>query len=182
MKKHLPLIIGISLPFIMIVVVILVVSVPKTFMNPKFSFIYTVSSYNPCVLKTDPQATDTNGCDAITYVVENEKLVKKVVASNNGYVQKLYLYDMDRDSSKEILVDEGLGYVLRNESRSPDGYEVEYQYGNSGIFEIFGGGYGNNARWVIKKGIATKPLSVTNSQDRYYYGGGQIGFLGWIIK
>ena len=181
MKKNLPLIIGISLPFLMIIVVVVSIYLPRMFMNPTYSFLYTVSSYD-----CPPKVIYENGnnitqCESTSYTIDNGKVLLQKQTTSYNRTQKLYLYDIERDSTREISLEDAKAYGISSDSRSPDGYEVSYQYGGgAGIFDLFGGGYYNGG-WVIKKGIASKPLSVT-LRDRYYYNSGDIAFLGWVLK
>lgn len=185
--SHVPLVIGISLPFLLIVIVMLLVYVPSMFVRPAYDFLYTTTIYDyrgcETLAGTDTSlAPDRGGnCTYTTYSAENGQVVERIVRNSyESRAQELYLYDVDRDSARKVTYEEVSKLTLNTESRSPDGFSIERKYGHSGIFEIFGGGY-NERSWVLKKGIASKTLSVPNS-DAYYYGGDDMRFLGWVIE
>jgi hypothetical protein len=184
MKKHLPLIIGLAVPFLMILFVAVSIYVPSWFANPQYSFIYSVK--------------DNYDGYGDTYSVKNGVVVKETVPyptsttpyygyPNNKYPEtKVYLYKYDRETNttKEISYEDAQKLKLITNRESPDGYVLEQGTSDSGIFEIFGGYDANNPPdWFLRKGAMNKRVTLqfpTAIDTRYYYYNNNFKFLGWI--
>ncbi len=175
MKKHIPLIIGISLPIIFIIIISVTIFTPSLFIKPEHNFLYTVDdtyySYNQSYkntftvtadhislkpLPTPPNATGTLMIDQPT----------------------LYLYDVKTDTSHQITFDEAKNYTVDAGPSSPDGYLVKYESNNDGIFELFGSNRNSNG-YFIEKGSGKKPLTGVSNGARYYYEG-NLHLIAWI--
>lgn len=170
--KNLPLVVGVSLPFIAIIVLSLVIFTPNLSIKPEYNFLYTVDdgSYY--------------GYYRNTYAIENGRLIIKPiqVTTNNNIVYKgdvptLYFYDTKQDTSRLISVQEVASFFMVPGPSSPDGYTVSYQYGHNGIFELFGSDTSNRG-YFISKGSGKKRLGGLVGGDYYL---SQQGFkiIGW---
>lgn len=184
MRKNITLIIALLIPVIMVLFIIGSVYIPKMFVNPQYSFVYSSVDAN---YNYNYQVTT----EKFVYEVKNGKVVKNILPVRYDYnnkpiaeygpTEKLYFYDVIKNSTKEISLDEAQKYNLNTESRSPDGYALERNYGNYGIFELFGSNRENNG-WYIKKGMGSKKLTFGNTNNLNYYSYDQIKFLGWVLK
>jgi hypothetical protein len=179
MKKNLPLIVGISLPVVFIIVISIVIFVPSMFVNPQHNFLYTFNN----------DAYPYNQGYRNAYVVLNAHLASTPVPANpsasvtlqNTFVgdyPPLYLYDVKTGTSHLVTLEEARLYTLDPGPSSPDGYTVNYEYTNSGIFELFGSS-GNDSGYFIEKGNSRKKLSGLNATDRYAYSD-NLKLLGWV--
>jgi hypothetical protein len=173
MRKNLPLILGFAIPILMVVFVIGTIYVPALIVKPHYGFVY---------------ATGNRYYDyGDHYVVESGKVIKKTIPvpknSTNNYPYqdnlKLYIYDTEKDSSKEITLDEAQKLTLDQNIKSPDGFVLDQGYGNSGIFELFGSNRDYNAHY-LKKGIVSKKIYLTTPSNNIYSYNGDIQFLGWV--
>ena len=97
-KKNITLVLGISIPILMILFVAGSIYLPGLFIKPHFNFLYA-SGY-------DSYYYYNNGYQ---YSVQNDKLIKNEIKQpeNQNYTpprveQKLYLYDVAKNESKEI--------------------------------------------------------------------------------
>ncbi|MDB5204776.1 MAG: hypothetical protein JWP09_804 [Candidatus Taylorbacteria bacterium] len=173
--KHLPLIIGISLPVIFIIIISVVVFTPSLYIKPQHNFLYSTDDNN-----YGYSATYKN-----TYIAENNQLSIHAlpVQLNGNYAYKedsptLYLYDVKTNSSHQITFDEAKKYTIDSGPSSQDGYTVKYEYNNDGIFGLFGSGH-DGSGYFIEKGNGRRELTGLTSSDRYYYQG-NFNLIGWI--
>lgn len=174
-KKNLPIIIALALPILFVVIITGVLFVPTLSLKPSYNFIYSSNNgYYPYYMNI--------------YKVNDQKQVTmepnpSYNATNSyGYndsqnAPNLYMYDIITNTVKQITLEEAQRYVVDPGPSSPDGYQVNYNYNNNGIFEIFGGG-SRRSGYVISKGSASKALPAMVG-DAYY---GSYTFIGWIIK
>lgn len=170
--RHLPLIIGISLPIIFIVVIAVVIFTPSFFVKPQYDFIY---------VDGDNYYRNGQGYQN-TYKVENERIVLEPIApreniSQNKVAPTLYLYDVKTNSSHQITLEEAQTYAVDPGPSSPDGYTVAYQYGHNGIFELFGSSSDNNGYFISKNNGKKKLSGLTVGT---YYSSGGFNLIGWI--
>lgn len=97
--KHLPLIVGISLPIIFIVIISIVIFTPSLFIKPQHNFVYT----------TEDSYYAYNQEYQNIYKVENGRIVLEPVPPRENIVQTkisptLYLYDVKTNSSIKLLL------------------------------------------------------------------------------
>ncbi|MEI8337586.1 MAG: hypothetical protein WCF92_00385 [bacterium] len=178
-NKHLPLIIGISLPIVFIIIISAVIFIPSISIRPQYNFIYTSGN----------NQYQYNQIYSNTYSVENNQLVLQTVPvqieqKNNPNIKViedsiLYLYDVKNNTSHQITFDEAKKYIVDAGPSSPDGYTVKYEYNNSGIFDLFGGSQNNGSGLFIEKDNGKKALTgMTNNNQYSYYG--DFKLIGWI--
>lgn len=172
--KQLPVIVGISLPILFIIVLAAAVFIPARSIRPAYDFLYTVG---------DPY-DNVNGVYAETYAVEGGQLVTKPALAPerkdfpvHAGAAPLYRYEVATDSSHTVTAAEAAAFTLDPGPSSPDGYTVAYEYGHSGIFELFGSN-GNESGYFISRNGARKKLHGV-AADRY---GRQdsLHLIGWI--
>ena len=186
-KENLVLVIGLTLPLLLIVLFFVATVIPKAFGTPpQYEMLFTTVRYdyqNPSEYQLD-------------FFVKDQHLVvrsKKNQDKNNSYNGKrLMVYDGKTESVREIAIDtskfsDGSEVILEETkhitidtaSVSPDGYMLDgHNYSGSGLLGgLFGGGYRNSGFRVKKGGVGYK---IPNTQQDYYYN--QVQFIGWIIK
>jgi hypothetical protein len=179
--KNIPLLVGIALPIVFILVISMIVFIPSLSIKPQYNFLY---------LKSNSPYYYNYNQELIGYALENNHLSLKPLpktpdvaykGDGNGDITRplLYLYDVKNNTAHQVEFDEAKNFVLDPGPSSPDGYTVSYQYGNSGIFELFGSG-GNQSGYVISKGNASKKLSGLNYSGYGYYNSGDFHFIGWV--
>lgn len=187
-KQNLVLVIGLTLP-VMLVILFFVASVlPKSMGTPpQYEMLFSVVRYdyqNPSAVNVD-------------FVVKEGVLkarVTKIDKKNQNYnSKKLMAYDAKTESVKEIpydisrigevadgtevILDETKHLTIDTSHTSPDGYVFEgSQYGGGGLVtELFGGGYRNQG-YRLKKG--TVGYKIPNASNDYYY---NVQFIGWVV-
>jgi hypothetical protein len=169
MKKNATLIIGISIPIIMVILVALSIYVPTLFMHPQYNFLYL---------------TGEDYYSQYTYSISGNTLTREVNPrdkDNSSFSypnreQKIYLYDINTNESREVSYEEARRLVLDSSEKSPDGYEVTNGGYGDGFFPFFI--RGSHSGQYIKNGSFSKKLN-TQLSGSYYY---NFHFLGWIRK
>lgn len=168
-KKNITLIVGISIPVLMIMLIAGSIYLPGIFIKPKVNFLYAYGD-------------DYYGREK--YSIQNGKLVKR---ENNQYEppsyyqppgeSKLYFYDVTKNESWEISFEDAQNLNLDNSAKSSDGFEVISRSGGDGFFPFFGGSSSDyNARY-LKGHNVSKKLNLQRKGGSYYY---DFRFLGWI--
>lgn len=165
-SKNIPLILGISIPILMVIFIAASIYLPGIFIKPKYNFLYESSnSYQK------------------EYTVQDQKLNKisnSYNLSNNPSIQpaKLYVYDLEDKKSTEISFDQGRKYKLTSDPVSPDKFEIVRGTSSGGFFPFFfytGSDY--NSYYIKGYNVSQKLNLVINGSyyDSYH-------FLGWILN
>jgi len=186
-KENLVLVLGLTLPLLLVLLFFVATVLPKLFgMPPQHEMAYTTSNY-----------VYQNKSDyVLDFKVNNQRLIVKASKqdnkNNNNYTEALFIYDGKTETVREIKVDaskltdgvevpveEVKDMVIDISRTSPDGYTLEGpRYGHSGLIGgLFGGGYRDSEYRLVKGGVGYK---LPNNQSRYYYD--RLDFLGWNIK
>ena len=166
-KPNIPLILGISVPILMILFVAGSIYLPGLFIKPKYNFIYV------------------SGDDYYygrQYSVINGQLVKNEVKPPDYYrprtEPKLFIHDVSNNESREISFEEAQKLNLDSNIISKDGFEVIYGSRGDGIFPFFFfSGRDYNSRYISGHNVSKK-LNVQFNGS--YYNGFQ--FIAWINK
>ncbi|MES2579246.1 MAG: hypothetical protein V4552_01770 [Pseudomonadota bacterium] len=188
-KENLVLVIGLSLPILLIVLFFLATVVPKSFGTPpQYELLFTTLKYE----------YENSPVYLVDFKVVNHQLVAKVKKnddkSRNYNSKKLMAYNAKTETVREITIDltkaaeagdgnevileETKGLKVDAAMVSPDGYQLEgSNYSNTGLVGgLFGGG-NRNSGYRIKKGAVAYKVETT--QPDYYYS--DFKFVGWII-
>lgn len=194
LKENIVLVMGLTLPVILILLFFVAAVVPKWLAPPpQYPVLFTSSRYD--YETRPPFQTDFFVSDGVLKV-----RVAKANDKNQTYqARKLMLYDGKNDSVREIaydspklsaLAEAGGGEMVLGETqqlrfdtafRAPDGYEFEGAgYHGGGLAqELFGGGY-RNRKARLKKGATVYKISIPAHYGDYYYG--DVRFIGWVVK
>jgi hypothetical protein len=192
-KENFVLLIGITLPVLLMFGFMLASSLPRALSDPpKYDLVFSVADYY--------SGTANNIPVSVRLLVKEGALVaqytKNPDGNNYNYWKKLYIYeaatqkvrelpfgyptDMNsiadmREDVVEALRDKKLSTVLQ----APDGYELSYDgYSHSGLVnEIFWGGHNNEPR--LRKGSSSVRLTTGDGRTSFYYNG--VEFLGWVV-
>ncbi len=177
-KEKLPIIVGLALPIFFIVFVAIWISVRTSSVQPQSDFIYAISN------ETSPAKYGILYKN--NYVVENSKVVLSPVNYSKEEIlnyemrdaRDLYMYDVKNDVNKKITLDEAQKYFVYDDEYSVDGYNVNFEYGNGGIFEVFGNNHDNSGYFVTKMNSGAKRKLNIPLKNSYWNGGFE--FIGWI--
>lgn len=188
LKENFVLVLGVSLPVILIVVFMIAQSMTKLVDPPQYKAVFALQNHyhgqKPFKFKVDETGKLT-----ITYtepeIPENQ--------SRYNYNTRLYIYDPVTDNLQETELDapDGLkenestvisiaateNLIINTATKSPDGYIFtrHNRRGGNLFTELFGYRH-SNVRYVLKKDTRVIPITPT----RYYYGNDH--FIGWVTK
>lgn len=186
-KENLVLVIGLTLPLLLIVLFFAATVIPKmTGTPPQYEVLFSVQDY-----------TGQNKQDYIVdfKVKDKQLMIKTKKADDKSYSynsKKLMAYDaktevmreISIDDSKfsdgaEILLEETKNMTIDTAMQAPDGYMLENQgYSGTGLIGgLFGGGYRNHG-YRLKKGNVGYKINM--QQNNHYYD--QLSFIGWVVK
>lgn len=204
--SRLSLILGLSIPALIIIIVAAVVFIPRFLNHPKVDFVYLEGSqyiYGPYT------AYDSiNNCfyPSIDYTVVNNKLTKTL---NEGgkpryyssdarscasiprselkpssvveQIPKFYRYDVKKEEATLISFSDAEALILDPSAKSPDGYTIDApRYDNGIIIDILGSYHGDR-RYTLSGHGATYPIKTDSSLDSRYSYQNEFRFLGWVI-
>lgn len=129
-KKNITLIVGISIPILMILFVAASIYLPGFFIQPKYNFIYT-------------SGDDYCYHNQYQYSVQNGKLIRNEITcpESQTYLPqrdtRLHVYNVAKNKSREISFEEAQNLNLDSNNLSPDGFEVTYGNHGGGFFPFF---------------------------------------------
>lgn len=170
-KKNISLVLGISIPILMILFVAGSIYLPRLFApQPKFDFLYA-------------SGEDYYYGSAQQYSVQNGRVIKnEIKLSEKGkdiplprVEPKFFVYDVMKNESREIFFDDAQKLNLDSRAQSPDGFEIVYGSRGDGFFPFFSG-TDYNARYLKGHAVSTK----LNLQQSGPYYNNNFRFLGWI--
>ena len=141
-KKNIPLIVALSIPVLMIVLIAVSIYLPGLMIKPpKVNFVYSIGG---------------DYCYQNRYSVQNGKIVEieiKKPENNNlcrNYLDaRLFYYDVQHNSPREISFAEAAGITLDNSLKSADGFEIVSGNDSFDIFFFSGNSYYHK---YLKKG------------------------------
>lgn len=191
-RKNLVLLMGISLPVLLVILFFLTSVLPKSLTDPpQYELLFSVIRY-------DYQAATAPNFEFIV----RDGVLKARAGKNDGspnvarYNRRLLAYDGKTESireipynlarisslaeNEEIALPETSKMTIEPSTRSPDGYSFEGPaYGGGGLMgEIFFGGYRNQGYRIVKGRTAYK---IPSTFGETYYAG-NLQFIGWVAK
>jgi len=190
-KENLVLVVGFTLPLLLILLFFVAAVIPKAFgMPPQYEMLFTTTRYD---YQDSPEYF-------VDFAVKDQKLIVKAYKNNNkdqrGFNSKLLMaYDGKTETVREVNIDlvkaasaavgheavleETRNWTIDSSRISPDGYTLDGpSYRDGGLVGgIFGGGYQNNSFRLKKGSVGYK---IPDTQGAYYYN--QVHFIGWVIK
>lgn len=169
-KENIPLIIGLSIPVVMVLFIAGAIYLPSIFIHvdpPKYSFMYMTHNYN----------------DGYVYSVKKSQLTREEIKSNNNYQRsnqqpvRFFIHDINTHKNKELSFEEATAISLNPNIESEDGFQIENGRRNYGFFPFYSRG-NYYTRYITKEGYAEKLKLYTNNNNYYY----NFRFLGWLNK
>jgi hypothetical protein len=190
LKENIVLVIGLSLPILLITLFFFASVLPKvTATPPQYPLLFSTTRY-------DYQSPPPYNLD---FFVKEHRLTARVTKNKketqnfnwrqvmvfDGKTQsvKELPYDIsqigDMPDSTELVFEEFKDLELDSSSKAPDGYEYDNSRRSSGgiLLGIVGSSQRYSARVV--KGAAAFKIPLNNGKDYYYY---NTDFLGWVTN
>ena len=167
-KDNFSLVLGISIPILMILFVAAFIYLPGLFIHPQYNFLYA------------------SGGDYYwneQFYVQDGKLLKKdIKRSDDHYYNppvdaKLFIYDVASDTSTEVTFEDAQKNTYAPGYESPDGFEIVQgsRGGGSFLFDISSEN-DSCARYLSGHNVSNK-LDIQKSGGSYC---GYFHFVGWI--
>lgn len=158
------LILLVSVPLILAAFLAAIVYLPQLLARPSYDFIYATCDSYRC---SDEVNVRDGGVTIVN--LQNQDSANKLV---DDYKTSLRYYDVSKQSSRALTIDEARKYRLDNSSRSPDGYVLSHQSSSSGFLFWSEG----NSQWILKSGLYKKPVDLTGPTSYY----DNVTFVGWV--
>jgi len=168
-KKNIPLILGFSIPILMILFVAASIYIPVLFLHPKYNFLYS---------------TDGDYYGSKVYSVNNGRLVENsqptpIYPDHRPYQRpELYIHNVTTNESTPASFQEVANLKLEPSTESPDGYKIESDSDSRGFFPFFWYDRDYEAKYIIGHNVSKK-LKIKTTGSSYYK---SIHFLGWIVE
>ena len=188
-KDNLVLVIGVTLPLLLMAGFLAVSALPGSFTDPpKYDLLFSTTDYPPTPVPVGVRVLVRDG----VLVAQYTKPAGQV--SNVGAWKKLFVYEASTrrvrqlafgfptdmaaiDSTREEPVASAAGLRLDSTLQSPDGYELAFgdRRGGGLLLELFGGSRSYEPR--LRKGSRSIPLPPVAGES-FAYGG--VEFIGWV--
>jgi hypothetical protein len=194
-KKNFVLIVGLTLPVLLIVGFMVATNLPQTLSDPpKYDLVFSTTDYPP----------NANNIPVSARLMVKDGVLKaqyvRTPVPPGGYPyntwKKLFIYDAKSrkvrqltfgfppdmeaiEGTREETVEATKDLKLDTTLQSPDGYQIAYDgYSHSGLLnEVFwGGGYSNEPR--LKRGSSSVRLAPGDNASSFSYG--TVEFVGWV--
>jgi hypothetical protein len=167
--KNPALAVGIALPLVFIAAISIVVFTPSLSIKPVYNFIYTTDD-SPYGQGYQNTYTINDGHIAVTPVPVEKGQTPK------ADMPQLYLYDVQSDTAHQISFDQAAALDVDPGPSSPDGYTVQYESSNDGIFQLFGSDDSSQG-YFISKGNGRKKLNGLAGNGYYQQ---DFNLIGWV--
>lgn len=196
LKDNFVLIVGLTLPILLMIGFIVVSSLPRALSDPpKYDLIFAAIDYSPPAMNPPislglvvkdgvlkAQYTPVRvGTGAANYGVAWKKLYRYEAGPQS--VQQLTfgipLHLGDVTETREETVEATAGLRLDTRLRAPDGYELTYGRSSRGglLTDIFWSSYSSEPR--LRKGASSVRLATGDGRTDLY--AGNVEFIGWVV-
>ncbi len=136
-QSKVPLIIGLSIPVVLILVISFAVYWPQLTADPQYDFVYGTKSIHMEEDTLTVVVTEDGVVELREGVVHDEQ--KPLPVYELGASSRFFIFDIETNTNKEVALEElQQNYHLDPKLTSPDGYYLERDTGHAGIFELFG--------------------------------------------
>lgn len=182
-KENIALVVGISLPVLLVILFWLATVIPKmTVPDPQYDLVFSADHYDySAQVKGVVRFDVSEGRLRATFHTDDRQTFRNI--------PRIYYFDVSSGSTHEISLDlpgnlkdgerlnipEARDYTISNETLAPDGYGFDASYRGGGGFFFFDGGY--RYRGTIKK--EGRAIKIPNHGHNYQ---GNLHFLGWILE
>jgi len=195
-KENLVLIVGLTLPVLLMIGFLIASSLPPLGDPPKYDLIFTTQDYQgPANLPVTVQLIVKDGVLRAQYV---RWLPGPNAFVTNNVWKKLYIYEAGRQTVRELpfglpagidkiegikeeVVEATKGMKLDTTLKAPDGYELTHEgYRYRGLVNDLLWNFSHSSNKMrLRKGATSFPLS-TGKNDSYFYYGDAV-FIGWVV-
>lgn len=168
-KENITLIIGLSIPVVMVLFIAGAIYLPSLFINvdpPVYSFMYMSNS----------------GRDGYNYQVKENRLSRTEIKRKNNYYNsnktpvRFFIHNIKTHKNKELSFEQAQAIELNPHIESPDGFQIENGRHRYGFFPFYSRS-NYNTRYITREGYAEKLKLHSNTRNYYNF-----RFLGWLTE
>lgn len=169
-KKNITLILGMSIPVLMILFVIGSIYIPRLFIKPQFNFLYSQGGSN---YYGQQQYSVQNG-----KLIKNENKQPSGVNYNIPKKPQLYIYNITKNSSQAVSFTQAQDLNLDSNITSSDGFKIVPGNNGIGLMPFFGWSQRDyNVRYITGHNASVK-LNIPSKSTAQYIN--DFSFIGWI--
>lgn len=182
-SSKISLIIGLSLPAVMVAVIAGLVFLPGTTINPTSDFIYASGPY--------PSYTTRNG-DVITQqdiTIKNGKMIRTSTSYNgrDAYapypiektmVPRFFIHHTATNTNEEVVFDDISKLTLSPDKKSPDGFTLTFGKQSYGVFPFFFDNNSDREHAYLSTDRASKEITLISDTSINFY---EFQLIGWIL-
>lgn len=183
-SSKISLIIGLSLPAIMVAVIAGLVFLPGQSVNPTSDFIYASGPY--------PSYTVRNG-NAITQYdmsIKGGKLTRTATSFNSkdayapypgekNNIPRFFIHHTAKNTNEEIGLEEIEKLNLSPDKKSPDGFTLTFGRQSYGVFPFFFDNNSDREHAYLSTNRASKEVTLISDTSIIFY---DFQLIGWVIK
>lgn len=186
LSPKLSLIIGLSIPVVLVLLIAAAVLLPGRNIEPTTDFLYAVGQYSSYISYSGETAIQHS------FSVRDDKLIESTdsypTAGQRAYppypsekdmVPRFFIHHAASDTNTEISVDEAKKLTLSTETASPEGLTVTFGSRSYGVFPFYSGSDDNRQKAYVSNGKASKQISLISDVSINY---APFQMVGWVIK
>lgn len=192
-KANLSLIIGLSIPLLLILIIAGLIYLPRVFssVKPQYDFLYAVGDgvtySNGYGYISDTYPLRNGMWPKYTYKVVGNTLMKvNTATATNEYAKlpitepspKFYIHHVAANTNDAVMFEQAEKLKLNTDLHSPDGFTIERGVSNASIFFYDASA---SSKFFLKKDAYASELELELSNTNTYYYSGDQFFLGWIM-
>lgn len=177
------LIVGISIPIVMVLAIAAAVLLPGRSFEPTTNFIYAIGSYPTYITRsgttvTQHSLTVKNG--TLTDTTQNyEQVEHPSYPFEKESLPRLFLHNTVENTNKELTIDEAKTYTLSAEQKSPEGATIAFGKRSYGVFPFFfDEGSSNGEHAYLSNQTASKEIHLSSDTTYDFY---SFQLVGWVV-
>lgn len=164
--KNLPLILGLTIPALMIIFIAIAVYIPPFFVKMNYDILYITPNDYDC-----PKIFYLSGSKL--YLQDNPNTYYR---EHNSCNSQAFIYDVFKEESRQIPLEEAESLNVFSETSSPDGFEIISGGYNGGFFPFYYNSNDYGSKYVQGHGISKK-IKIQSSGNYKDF-----RIIGWVNK
>lgn len=176
------LIVGLSIPVLMVIGIALAIIIPARSIHPETDFIYALGQYPTSVqiengtqiqhsyTIKNKQITDT------TLTISDKQLIAPYPYQQTS-IPRFYIHHTVTDTNDELTFEEVAKLSLSDDTLSPDGFTMTYGTTSGGMFPFYYEGGSDQSTAYLSKNSGSKKINVITKNNRE-----QFSFVAWVLK
>lgn len=182
-SSKISLIVGLSLPVVMVAIIAGLVFLPSRSLTPANDFIYVVGPYPSYTSKEGKTITQHD------ISIKNGQAIHTTTSYSGGkeydvsprdkiIIPRFFIHHTRTNTNNEISLEEVIKLRLSPERKSPDGFTLTFGKQSYGIFPFFFENRTDMEHAYLSTDRASKEITLVSEVSIDYY---QIQLVGWVI-